>query len=189
MIVPARHPPGSPGPPRPDHRRDIMNQRQGLAAAAQSVGDAPTEPGAVDCHDSVGPQLADSGDRCANPSQDDSCPRQHLGHTPDRKVLQWCEARQTTLLHALPADPGDPEITPGTLLQCRDQSGAKGVTGGFAGDEEDKQRRLGYGHEGLMPTTNSPAASAARITSSRSRTIVPPASTAMPSRRASAARV
>jgi len=93
-----------------------MNKGQGFAAAAQSVGDAPTEPRAVDRDDGIGPQLADSRNRLANPSQDNRRSRQYFGYSPDGELVKRREADETSLLHVLATDPGDPEITSGTLL-------------------------------------------------------------------------
>jgi hypothetical protein len=115
-----------------------MNEGQGFAAAAQSVGDAPTEPRAVDGDDGIGPQLADSRDRLANPSQDNRRSRQYFGYTPDGKLVERREADETLLLHALATDPGDPEIPFGTLLQCCDQRATKHVARGFTGDKENE---------------------------------------------------
>lgn len=143
-----------------------MNQWQGLAVAAQSMRDAPTEPRAIYRHNRVGPQLADRRNRLPHPSQDNRRSRQHLGYAPDGKVFERREADETALSHVLTADPSDPEIASGALLQCRDQRATKRIAGGFTGNEEDRQRQFGYGHEWRTPTTNNPARSAARITSS-----------------------
>jgi hypothetical protein len=83
--------------------------------------DAPTEPRAVNRHNSIGPQLADSRYRPPHPSQDNRCSRQYFGHTPDGEVFDRRETDQTLFPHALAADAGDPEIPSGTLLQRRDQ--------------------------------------------------------------------
>jgi hypothetical protein len=115
-----------------------MNEGQGFAAAAQSVGDAPIEPRAVDGHDGIGPQLADSRDRLVNPPQDNRHSRQYFGHTPDGKIPEGRKADETSLMHALATDSGDPEITFGTLLQCCDQCTAKRVAGGFPSDKENE---------------------------------------------------
>src|SRR5205807_2672448 len=59
MVVPARHPPGAAAAPGPDHRRDVMNEWQMLAAPAQPLCDAPAEAGAVDRDDGVGLERLD----------------------------------------------------------------------------------------------------------------------------------
>ena len=192
MVVPARHPPRPSGAPRPDHRRHVMDQRQGLAVTAQPLRNPPAEPGAVDRHHRIGPLRADRGDRFAYPAQDRKCLRQHLGHPDHRELVERHQAGKALLAHALAADPGDPQIAAGALSQCRDQPGAQRVARGLAGDNEDERRGSLHAepHQAeRMPTTKSPARSAISMTSSRSSTIVAPASMAIPLSPASAASV
>src|SRR5271156_5014035 len=108
MIVPARHSPGSPRPPGPDHWSNVMNERQGLAAAAQPVRSPPAEPRAVDRHDGVRTQRADRRYRLPHTAQDDGGARQYLGHSHDRQIAERDEALEPLLPHALAANPGDP---------------------------------------------------------------------------------
>jgi hypothetical protein len=102
------------------------------------MSDAPTEPRAVDRHHGIGLQLTDSRDRLANPSEDNRRSRQYFGYTPDGEIVERRQADETPLLHALAADPGDPEITSGTLPQCCDQCATKRVAGWFTRDKENK---------------------------------------------------
>ena len=74
MVVPARHAAGAAGPPGPDHRRDVVNERQGLAFAAQPVRHPPAEAGAVDRHDGVGPQRRGSPRRSRAPGAGSAAP-------------------------------------------------------------------------------------------------------------------
>jgi hypothetical protein len=102
------------------------------------MGDAPSKPRAVDRHDGIRPQFADNRDRLANPSQDNRRSRQYFGYTPDGEVIERRKADETSLLHALATNPGDPDITSGTLLQCCDQCATKRVARGFTGDKENE---------------------------------------------------
>ncbi len=148
MVVPARHSPRPSGAPRPDHRRHIMDQRQGLAVAAQPLRDAPAEPRAVDRHHRVGPLRADRRYRFAHPAQDRRRPRQHLGDPDHRELVERHQAGEALLAHALAADPGDPQTAAGALPQCRDQPGAQRVARRLAGDNEDERR--GSAHAGHL---------------------------------------
>src|SRR5438094_940506 len=85
--------PSTAAAPCPDHRGDIMDQRQGLAMTAQAMSDAPTEPRTVDGHDGVGPQGADRGHRFAYPPQDRRRLRQYLGDAGDSEIGKRNKAR------------------------------------------------------------------------------------------------
>ncbi len=186
MIVPTRHSPGPPGSPCPDHRGDVMNQRHGLAAATQPVRHPPTKPRAVDRHDGVRTQFADRGYGLADTAQDYRGARQDFCHSHDSQIAERDEAIEALLSHALAADPGDPQPAAGALLQRRNQRAAEGVPRWLSGNNEN-ERRFVRGHDQPTPTRNSLARSAARITSSRSSTIVALASTAIPCSPVSAA--
>ncbi len=186
MVVPARHAPGPPGPPGPDHRGDVMNERQGLAAAPQPVRHPPAEPRAVDRHDGIGAQLADRRHRLAHATKDKRRARQYFGDAHDRQVAERARGCEPLFPHALAANPGDPQPSAGALPQCRNQRAAERIPRRLSGDDED-EGRVARSHDPRIPTTNSPARSAARITSSRSSTIVALASTAIPRNPVSAA--
>src|SRR5882762_7972272 len=171
MIVPAGHPPGSAGTPRPDHRGDIMDQRQGFPIPAQAVRDAPAESRAVDRHHGVGPERPDRRCGLAYPTQNNRCPRQDFGDTRHGNVAERGETGETLLMHALPADPGDSEIPARTLTQRGDQGASKGITRGFSSNQEN-EKRSECAHNRRTPITNRPARSAARMTSWRSSTMV-----------------
>ena len=192
VIVPARHASRPTGAPCPDHRRHIMDQRQGFACSSQALGDAPAEPGAVDRNNGIGAQALYRSDRLADPPQDQRRPRQHLGDADHREIGERHEAFDTLLAHPLTADPGNLEPITDAESQRSDQCRAKGIARGFASDDKDKRRPvaavLAHRHSRGMPTTNRPARSAASTTSPRSRTMVAPASTAIPRRPVSAAR-
>src|SRR5260370_3531122 len=179
MIVPAHHSPGPPCPPGPDHRGDIMKERQGLAASAKPVRHPPAEPRAVDRHDGIGALCADRCHRLAHAAQDDRGARQYLGHAHDRQIAERDEALQPLLPHALASDPGDSKPPVGALPQRRNQRAAQCIPRRLPGNKED-EGRVARCHHPPTPTRNSPARSAARITSSRSSTIVTLASTAIP---------
>src|SRR5439155_16526189 len=157
-----------------------------FAAAAKTLGDAPAEPRAVDRHHGVRPERSDRRDRLAHPPQNDRRPRQDFGDTRHGNVAERGEAGEALFLHALSADSGNSEIIPRALTQCSNQSAADSITGGFASNNENKQRP-GCSHDRRTPTMNRLARSAAPMTSWRSSTMVAPASTAMPSNPASAA--
>src|SRR4051794_23470812 len=158
-----------------------MNERQTLAAPAQSVGDAPTEPGAVDSYDRVGPQPLHRRHGLPHPPQDQRRARQYLRDTGDGEIGERDEARQAFRPHPLAADPLDPQSAVGALAQGCDQRSPNRVARRLAGNDEDERRGvMRRGHGARTPTTNRPAASAARMTSSRSRTMVAPASAAIP---------
>jgi hypothetical protein len=121
------------------------------------VGNAPSEPRAVDRYDGVWPQCAYSRDGLTHPSQDKWCSRQHFGYSSDGEIVERGEANETSLLHVLATDPSDPKIASSALLQCSDQRPTKRVTGGFTRDKENEWWWFWPGHEYWTPTTNSPA--------------------------------
>ena len=163
-----------------------MNERQGLAAAPQSVRHPPAEPGAVDRHDGIGAQSTDRCDRLAHAAQDDRSARQYLGYSHDRQIAERDEALEPLLTHALTPDPGDPQTPAGALPQRRNQRTAERIPRRLSGNKEN-ERRVASSHDPPTPTRNSPARSAVRTTSSRSSTIVALASTAIPRNPVSAA--
>src|SRR6185312_15256314 len=182
MVVPACDPPRPAAAPRPDHRCDIMDQRQGLAGAAEAMGDAPGETRAVDRHHRIGLGGADRGDRLAHVAEDRPRPRQNLGNPGDGEVGERHEAFESLLRHPLAADAGDLEVAAGSLLERRDQRTADRIARRLAGDDIDENHS-----RTRTPTTKMPAASAARATSSRSSSSTAPASAAIPRSPASAA--
>ena len=107
VIVPPRHPPRPARPPGPDHRGDVMDERERLAGTAQSMRDPPGKTRAVDRHDRVGPRRADRRRRLADVTQDRRRPRQNLGDTGHREIAERDEAFQPLFRHPLAADPGD----------------------------------------------------------------------------------
>ena len=150
MVVPARHAAGAPGAPGPHHRGDVGDQRHGFAAAAQAVGHPPAEPGAVDRDDRVRPQGANRGDGLGDTAQQARGMRQHLGEPGDRQLGQRHQRVQARFAHLLAADARDAQPLAGALAQRADQSGAERVSGGLAGDDEDKRRTVAGGHGGTL---------------------------------------
>ena len=98
------------------------------------------------------------------------------------------EAFEPLVSHTFPADAGDPKPPADALPQRRYQRTPERIARRFSSNKEN-EGRLGCGHNRPTPTTNSPVRSAARMTSSRSRTIVASASMAIPLNPVSAASV
>jgi hypothetical protein len=101
-----------------------VNERQGLSVSAEPVRDTPTEARAIYRNDGVGPQLANRGDRLSHPSQNIRRSRQNFRHACNGEVAERGEADETAFSHLLAAYSGDPEVSAGALLQCRDQRAA-----------------------------------------------------------------
>jgi hypothetical protein len=133
-----------------------MNKRQGLAAAAQSVRDPPTEPRAVDRHDGVGAKRSDRRHGFAHSPQDKGRPRQYFSDSHDRELIERNKTIETLILHALAANTGDPEVSASALPQRRDQLTPERVAGRFTGYKENEER-FRRTHDRRMPTRNSPA--------------------------------
>ena len=117
-----------------------MDQRQGFARSSQALGDAPTEPGAVDRNNRIGPQALYRSDRLADPPQDQRRPRQHLCDADNREIGERHEAFDTLLAHPLTANSGNLEPITDAESQRSDQCRAKRITRGFAGNDKDKRR-------------------------------------------------
>ena len=115
-----------------------MNERQTLAAAAQSVRDAPAEPRAIDRHDGIRAKRTDRRYRFTHAAKDHRRPREHLGNAPDREIFEPNEARQPLLLHPLAADPADAKPAAGTPPQRGDQSAAERVPRRLPSDNKDE---------------------------------------------------
>src|SRR6266851_5037715 len=188
MVVPTRHPPRPTGSPSPNHRGNIMNERQSLAAPSQPLRDAPAEPRTVYRHDGIGAKRPDHPYRLAHPAEYHWSARQHFGDPHYRQIIERNQAFEPLVLHPLTADAGDPKIFADALPQRRYQRTTKGVARRFSSNKED-EGRFGCGHNRPTPTTNSPVRSAVRMTSSRSSTIVASASMAIPLNPVSAASV
>jgi hypothetical protein len=142
VIVPARHPPGAAAAPRPDHRRDVMNERNRLAALAQPLGDAPAEARTVDRDHGVRPHRPDRGHCFAHPAQDQRRPGQHLGHPRDREIAERDAAFEPLRRHRFAADPVDAQSSGGALAQRCDQGPAQRIARRLARNDEEERRRL-----------------------------------------------
>src|SRR5215510_13930175 len=117
----------------------------------------------------------------------------HDGAEADREqIMRRIEARKASCAHARAADTAERY---GTLRDERPhQTRAKIIGGALAGHHEDVERPVRSVHGSPracsfvgIPTTKSPAASAARTISSRSAVTAPRASTAIPTRPAATA--
>ena len=193
MIVPARHPPRPPGPPRPDHRRDVMDQRQ-----------ASRRGGAAACATrQLNPELSivtTASGRCARIAATVSRTRRRItgarGNTSATPVIGQIGERDEALEPLLRACARRRSRRPAARPPVRSRSAAISAPPSASPEGSPVMMKMngasrsrGPDHAGRTPTTNSPARSAARMTSSRSSTSVAPASTAMPRSPASAASV
>ena len=188
MVVPARHAPRPAGAPRPHHRRDIMDQRQALAGAAQPLRDAPGEARAVDGHHRVGAQAADIGHGPVDPAQDAPRARQHLGHAHDRELAyRHAGSSRPCAAICLAADAGEAHRAARCVpSSAAHQLAAERVARRLAGNEIDERALARHRARGRHADHENPGAVGGGDDRRRGRAAASqPASTAMPRRPAS----
>ncbi len=177
-------------PPRPDGRRDVVDDRNPRRTGAHAFGDAMGEIGAVDDDENVGRRLDHGIGRLADAPQDRRQLPDHGGKPDDRQFLDRKARGEPLARHGTAADAFELYGATEPLAQHLHQIGAEAIAGFLRRDQENLPPGDGVGARSVhadRPVTNRPALSAASIMACASATNAWPAATAMPARPASAA--
>src|SRR5579864_1662838 len=179
MVVPARHPSRAPAAPRPNHRRDIVDERQPLVLAPETLRNAPGKARAVDRDERRRLLSLDIANGLGDTTE--NAPRlwQNFGHAHQGELREIDAALEPLRRHGLAADAGEADIAERAELQRRHELAAEEIARRLARDDIDEGL---LAHDAFTPTTKIPARSAAAAIASRSSTKVAPASIAMPRR-------
>src|SRR5215470_437825 len=150
------------------------------------------EIGCVDEHEHVGWRGHDRIDGLTQTPQQKREPGEDARDADRDQIMRRIEAGEASRAHARPTDAAERDCPLGG--ERAHEAGAEIVGGTLAGHHEDVERATLSVHgwpraasAAGTPTTNSPAASAARTMASTSAVTAPRASTAMPARPAAAA--
>ena len=183
------------GPPGPNRRADVIDDRDGGCARAHAPRHAMGEFRAVDDHQHIGPGGNHRVGRLANARKDFRQARRDGGKAHDGQFAERERAFHAFGRHMVAADAGKARAAAGRTAQRRDQSRAQAVAQFLARHQEDMRavriagsRRLAHDAvPAASPTTNRPARSARATRSAGSAIMVSSAMTAMPASPARAA--
>jgi hypothetical protein len=124
-----------PWPPRPDLRRDIVDD--GDAERLHAFGQPQREAGAVDGNDQGGAAGGDVRHRLRHAARQVADIRQHLDQPHQREFAHREQALHALFSQPFAADPGEGQLRP-PLAQRAHKPRAERIAGGFAGHDVDE---------------------------------------------------
>src|SRR6185437_5974753 len=181
-----------PGSPRPDRRRDVIENGNGRSHAAHATRNPVSEVGTVDDDEGIRSRRDDSVRGLTDAAQDQRQAPRNRREANDRDVIDRERAGDSGRRHGPAADTGKLKPAALTLHERKRQRRAEGVARLLGRDQIKRERpllRAGAGHARASgtPMRKRPAPSAAATVSAASAMIVLPAATAIPARPACAA--